>query len=162
MHVLGPFSSDDCNSKGVYSLILDGGTFDVKSGGIVMITAANTDSPNVPGSDASCCSQVQARILSEELVETVSESQVYIVFFFFVSKKFTPLITCLSYCLFHAYYQSLPLPAILQEVGGILCCLVVAFREYRIGVMHSLLTVHHSLTNKIHRNCNWRTIWCRR
>ena len=51
MHVLGPCNSDDCNSKGFHSLVLDGGTFDVKSGGTVMITAANTDSPNVPGSD---------------------------------------------------------------------------------------------------------------
>ena len=51
MHVLGPCNSDDCNSKGFHSLVLDGGTFDVNSGGTVIITAANTDSPNVPGSD---------------------------------------------------------------------------------------------------------------
>lgn len=48
---MGPCNSDDCNPNGFHSLLLDGGQFDVQSGGSVSITAANTQSPNVPGSE---------------------------------------------------------------------------------------------------------------
>ena len=47
MHVSGPCNKDDCNSNGFHSLILDGGRFDVMSGGSVAISAADTSSPNV-------------------------------------------------------------------------------------------------------------------
>ena len=51
MHISGPCNKDDCNSKGFHSLVLDGGHFDIMSGGSVSISAANTDSSNVPASE---------------------------------------------------------------------------------------------------------------
>lgn len=41
------FFADDCNADGFHSLLLDGGTFNVQSGGPVSIAAANSNNRNV-------------------------------------------------------------------------------------------------------------------
>ncbi|KAL3800951.1 hypothetical protein ACHAWO_011761 [Cyclotella atomus] len=47
MHVLGPCNRDDCNDEGFHSLLLDGGIFEVHSGGPVSISAADTSINNI-------------------------------------------------------------------------------------------------------------------
>lgn len=51
LHVSGPCDSHDCNADEFHSLVLDGGKFEVKSGGAVIVSAANTDRPNAPASE---------------------------------------------------------------------------------------------------------------
>lgn len=51
IHVSGPCNKEDCRSSGFHSLILDGGSFDVQSGGSVSIAAADTNNPNSHGSE---------------------------------------------------------------------------------------------------------------
>jgi hypothetical protein len=51
LHVSGPCNSNDCNAHGFHSLVLDGGKFEVESGGDVIVSAANTDRPNTPASE---------------------------------------------------------------------------------------------------------------
>ncbi|KAL9182152.1 hypothetical protein ACHAXT_012804, partial [Thalassiosira profunda] len=51
LRVSGPCRDSGCRDGGEYSLVLDGGKFDVRSGGRVALAAADTSSPNVPASD---------------------------------------------------------------------------------------------------------------
>jgi hypothetical protein len=51
LHVSGPCDSHDCNALGLHSLLLDGGKFEVNSGGAVIVSAANTNLPNSPASE---------------------------------------------------------------------------------------------------------------
>lgn len=51
LRVAGPCNANGCRDDGAHSLVLDGGKFDVRSGGRVALAAADTSSPNVPASD---------------------------------------------------------------------------------------------------------------
>ena len=51
MHVSGPCDEGDCREDGFFSMRLDGGTFDVRSGGNVAIESASSDDPNGKASE---------------------------------------------------------------------------------------------------------------
>ena len=51
IHISGPCNRVDCRKGGFQSLVLEGGRFDVQSGGSVSISAADTNNPNAQASE---------------------------------------------------------------------------------------------------------------
>lgn len=51
IHATGPCNKADCRSSGFHSLVLDGGKFDVQSGGGIGMQAGDTNKANTAGSE---------------------------------------------------------------------------------------------------------------